>query len=54
MGYLAFAIALIIAFYTILFAIETYRDKNPLGFWAVLILALIITALPFYMLFLLD
>lgn len=54
MGYLAFAIVLIIAFYTILFAIETYRDQNPLGFWAILILALTIIALPFYILFLLD
>lgn len=54
MAYLAFAIALIIAFYTILFAIETYRDRNTLGFWAILTLALIIIALPFYILFLLD
>jgi hypothetical protein len=54
MGYLAFSVALIIAFYTILFAIETYRGKNPLGFWAILILALTIIALPFYMLFLRD
>jgi len=54
MSYLAFAIALIIAFYTILFAIETYRQKNRLGFWAILLLALTITALPFYMLFLQD
>lgn len=54
MSYLAFAIVLIIAFYTILFAIEIYREKNHLGFWAILILALTIIALPFYMLFILD
>ncbi len=54
MSYLAFAIVLVISFYTILFALETYREKNPLGFWAILLLALIITTLPFYMLFLMD
>lgn len=51
LSYLAFAIVLIIAFYTILFAIENYRQKNPVGFWAILLLALASTALPFYMLF---
>lgn len=51
LGYLAFGFSLIIAFYTILFAIENYRKKNLVGFWAVLLLALACTALPFYMLF---
>lgn len=50
--YSAFAVALIIAFYTILFAVENYRAKNRIGFWAVLFLALVSAALPFYMLFL--
>lgn len=54
LGYLAFAITLIIAFYTILFAIENYRQQNQIGFWAILFLALASTALPFYMLFLLN
>lgn len=54
LGYLTFTIVLIIAFYTILFAIENYRQKNKIGFWAILFLALLSTALPFYMLFLFD
>lgn len=54
LGYLAFAITLIIAFYTVLFALENYREKNLIGFWAILLLALISTVLPFYMLFLFD
>lgn len=54
MNYLAFGIVLIIAFYTVLFGIDNYREKNLLGFWAILLLALIITALPFYMLFLMN
>ncbi len=51
LNYLAFGISLIIAFYTILFAIENLREKNVAGFWAILILALAITVIPFYMLF---
>jgi len=51
LSYLAFTLSLIIAFYTILFAIENYRAQNPVGFWAILLLALACTALPFYMLF---
>jgi hypothetical protein len=54
LSYFAFAVVLIIAFYTILFAIENYRAKNRIGFWAVLFLALISAALPFYMLFLFN
>lgn len=54
MSYIAFTIVLIIAFYTVLFAIENFREKNRIGFWAILLLALASTALPFYMLFLLD
>lgn len=54
LSYYAFAVALIIAFYTIMFAIENYRAKNQIGFWAILLLALISAALPFYMLFLFD
>lgn len=53
-GYLAFGTVLIIAFYTILFAIDNYHAKNKIGFWAILLLALLSTALPFYMLFLFD
>ncbi len=52
LNYLAFATVLIIAFYTVLFAVENYRQKNFVGFWAVLLLALVITALPFYIIFL--
>lgn len=52
LAYLAFAIVLIIAFYTVLFAVENFRNKNTLGFWAILLLALASIGLPFYMLFL--
>lgn len=52
LGYFAFTVVLVIAFYTILFAIENYRQKNRIGFWAILLLALVSAALPFYILFL--
>ena len=40
LDYLAFGIALLISFYTVLFAIENHRQGNRLGFWAILALAL--------------
>jgi len=51
LDYLAFGIALLISFYTVLFAIENHRQGNRLGFWAILALALACAALPFYLLF---
>ena len=51
LGYLAFGMALIISFYTVLFAVENYRQGNRIGFWAILALALAGAALPFYLLF---
>jgi len=52
LAYIAFAVVLIITFYTVLFAVENFRNQNFLGFWAVLLLALATVALPFFMLFL--
>ena len=54
LAYLAFTMALIIAVYTILFAVENFRDKNLFGFWAILLLALACIGLPYYMLFLFN
>lgn len=51
MPYLAFLLALIIGFYTVLFGIETWKDQNHLGFAGILILALSEIGLSFYLLF---
>jgi hypothetical protein len=52
MQYLGMLTALIIAFYTFLFGLEIQRQKNHFGFWAVVVLAFMAVALPFYVLFL--
>lgn len=52
MSYLALFIVLLIAFYTGLFGIETWKEKNYPGSIAIFSLALVVIALPVYMLFL--
>lgn len=52
MQYLGMLIALIIAFYTFLFGLETWREKNYIGFWGIAVLAAATVAMPFYTLFL--
>lgn len=51
--YLAMLVVLVIAFYTVLFGLENLKEKNVVGFIAISFLALVIIAIPFYMLFLL-
>ena len=52
MGIIALVIVLIIAFYTILFGLEEWKQKNYSGCCAIILLALAETALPVYVLFL--
>jgi hypothetical protein len=52
MQYLGMLIALIIAFYAFLFGLETWREKNYIGFWGIAVLAAATVAMPFYTLFL--
>ncbi|MCL6588901.1 MAG: hypothetical protein K6U80_03010 [Firmicutes bacterium] len=49
--YLALGAVLITAVYTVLFGIEVLKQKNYLGFIAVMLLAGAITGLPVYVLF---
>jgi hypothetical protein len=50
-SYLAMAVALIIAFYTVVFGVDILKTKNYGGFIAVVFLAATIVGLPVYMLF---
>jgi hypothetical protein len=50
--YIALAIVLIIAMYTILFGIEEWKQKNYSGSFAIIFLACVVVALPFYILLL--
>ncbi|MGE5582750.1 MAG: hypothetical protein ACM3X9_09455 [Bacillota bacterium] len=52
MPYVAFLVVLVIAFYTVVFALEILKTKNYSGFLAIIFLTLAIIALPFYYLFL--
>lgn len=54
LNYLAMLIVIGVAFYTTLFGIENLKNKNTLGFWGIMVLALVIVVLPFYMLFFLN
>lgn len=49
--FFAMAFTLIVAFYTILFGWENYRQKNYSGAVALAVLALTIAGLPVYFLF---
>jgi hypothetical protein len=51
LSYLAIAVALLIAFYTVLFGLDILKDQNYGGFIAVVILAATIVGLPVYLLF---
>lgn len=50
--YLAMLLVLIVAFYTVLFGLENWKEKNYRGFAGLIFLALVTIILPFYMLFL--
>ena len=52
MQYLGMLIAVIIAFYTFVFGLENWKEKNHLGFFALVALAIITVVLPLYVLFL--
>jgi len=52
LNYLALAVVSLISIYTALFSLEVLRKKNYSGFTALIILAVLVTALPFYILFL--
>ena len=52
MAYLAMALVLIIAFYTILFGVEQWQEKNYGGALAIMVLAAVVVGVPFVMLFL--
>ena len=54
MKLLEFAVVLMFAFYTVLYGFEVKKEPNLLGFFAILTLAFIATAVPFYVLFLKD
>ncbi|HEX3047351.1 MAG TPA: hypothetical protein VHY08_21545 [Bacillota bacterium] len=49
--YLALGAVIIVAVYTVLFGLEILKQKNYSGFIAVMLLALIVTGLPVYVLF---
>ncbi|TCL65306.1 hypothetical protein EDC14_101754 [Hydrogenispora ethanolica] len=51
-SYVAMLGVLLVAFYTVLFGLEQWREKNYGGGLAVMVLALLCIGLPFYMLFL--
>jgi hypothetical protein len=50
--YLTMLLILIVAFYTVLFGIENWKEKNYRGFLGITLLALTIVLLPFYLIFL--
>jgi hypothetical protein len=50
-SYLAVAVTIIIAFYTVLFGLEILKTKNYGGFIAVVFLAVTIVGLPVYLLY---
>ena len=52
MQYLGMLVVLTIAFYTFLFGLEIWHQKNYGGFFAVAALAVVVVILPFYILFL--
>ena len=54
MKFVEFALVLMIAFYTVLYGFEVKKEPNLPGFFAILTLALLATAVPFYVLFLKD
>jgi hypothetical protein len=51
MSVIAVIVTLIVAFYTVIYGLEIFREKNPVGAMAVMALALAIVALPVYMLY---
>jgi hypothetical protein len=51
MAIIAVVITLIVAFYTVLYGLEVFKEKNSGGAVAIMFLALIIVALPVYMLY---
>jgi hypothetical protein len=51
MQYLGMLVALIIAFYTLVFGLETWKEKNQIGFFALAALSITVVALPLYVLF---
>jgi hypothetical protein len=51
LSFLAMAVTLIIAFYTVLFGWDILKAKNYGGFIAVVFLAVTIVGLPVYLLF---
>jgi hypothetical protein len=52
MQYLGMLIILVIAFYTFMYGLETWKAKNYIGFFALTALAIVVVALPVYVLFL--
>ena len=50
MEYIAIFIAALVALYTILFALENWKEKNRSGAIAIILLALVELCLPFYLL----
>jgi hypothetical protein len=51
MAYLAVLFTVLVALYTVFFGVEQWREKNYSGFFAIILLALVIVGLPFYILF---
>lgn len=51
MASIAVIVTLIVAFYTVLYGLEIFQEKNIAGAIAVMALALAIVALPVYMLY---
>lgn len=51
MRYLGMLVVSIIAFYTVLYGLEIKKQKNNLGFFAVVALSVTVIIFPLYLLF---